>query len=229
MSFVLTLGFLVVCLYQACSPFEIAQMKENALSAGTQPTPAPTPPGPNLNDVRMSFFITSASLSRTGNLGGIVGADSFCNMLGTQAGVPGNWKAYLSRTNPDGTSLENARDRIGVGPWFNRAGVMIAANLTQLHNVVIPPNLVLNDLGAITPGNVHDILTGSDAQGRAAPDNCGNWTSNNPADSGVVGHSDLMGGPNPTQSWNAQHSSRCDQNGLQSTGGAGLFHCFRIR
>jgi len=41
----------------------------------------------------------------------------------------------------------------------------------------------------------------------------------------MLGHEDRTGGPNT--SWNAAHPSRgCSQEGLVSTGGAGMFYCF---
>ena len=78
--------------------------------------------------------------------------------------------------------------------------------------------------------NVHDILTGSNADGTlAAGQTCGDWTLNGEG-TAMLGHSDRMG---PTSlatgtSWNAAHGSRgCGQDNLVSTGGAGLLYCFR--
>jgi hypothetical protein len=77
---------------------------------------------------------------------------------------------------------------------------------------------------------IHDILTGSQADGTAFPDGedrtCSNWTSNGDG-SAMVGHHDrrsLRPGVSP---WNSAHPSRgCSQENLDSTGGAGLFYCF---
>src|SRR6185436_5158024 len=75
----------------------------------------------------MSFFVTSEK-SMTGNLGGLAMADAKCARLAAAAGATAKtWKAYLS------TATENARTRIGNGPWFNFKGDMVAANLMQLH------------------------------------------------------------------------------------------------
>ena len=79
--------------------------------------------------------------------------------------------------------------------------------------------------------NQHDILTGSQPDGRAFTDGmdhaCGNWTSNGASGSAQVGHSDKQGGGNG--SWNSSHASRgCGQENLVGTGGAGLFYCFVI-
>ena len=78
--------------------------------------------------------------------------------------------------------------------------------------------------------NQHDILTGSQPDGRAYTDamdhTCNNWTSNNMG-SAQLGHHDKQGGGNG--SWNSTHASRgCSQPNLISTGGAGLLYCFAV-
>jgi hypothetical protein len=78
--------------------------------------------------------------------------------------------------------------------------------------------------------NQHDILTGSQPDGRAYTDaadhTCNNWTSNGMG-AAQLGHSDKQGGNNG--SWNSTHASRgCSQENLVSTGGAGLLYCFAV-
>ena len=78
--------------------------------------------------------------------------------------------------------------------------------------------------------NQHDILTGSQPDGRAYTDamdhTCNNWTSNTMG-TAQLGHSDKQGGGNG--SWNSAHASRgCSQPNLVSTGGAGLLYCFAV-
>ena len=204
--------------------------------AQTAPAQAPAP---------MTFFLTSAGPGDGANLGGLAGADAICARLAQTAGavLPDGrvWRAYLSATGPDGKPI-NARDRIGNGPWHNKNGAMIAANVADLHGDIqrdrnqINKNNALNEKGLPVNGrgdtpNQHDILTGSDSHGRAllgAPANttCNNWTSN-AAGSAMVGHHDRSGGGN--SSWNAAHASRsCSQQDLVATGGAGLLYCFAI-
>jgi hypothetical protein len=78
---------------------------------------------------------------------------------------------------------------------------------------------------------MHDILTGSTADGRLTQGDqdttCENWSSSSATGSALVGHHDRTGGgANPT-SWNSAHPSRgCGQQNLQATGGNGLFYCF---
>jgi hypothetical protein len=77
--------------------------------------------------------------------------------------------------------------------------------------------------------NTHDMLTGSQADGRAYTDNadhtCNNWTSSG-AGSAQLGHSDRTGGGNT--SWNSAHASRgCSQQDLGRDGGRDCFYCLR--
>jgi hypothetical protein len=207
----------------------------NAQAQQAQPLQAQAPQQP------MSFFVTSVGLGDGANLGGLAGADKHCQALAQAVGA-GNrtWRAYLSQTGAGATLPVNARDRIGSGPWYNAKGVIIAANVDELHgdsqrdrNNIRKP-IALNEKGEVVLGsgdtpNVHDILTGSDSHGRALigrPDvtSCGNWTSNG-AGNAMVGHHDRLGGPN--SSWNAVHlTNGCSQQNLVSTGGAGLLYCF---
>jgi hypothetical protein len=186
----------------------------------------------------MSFFVTSDAAGSGGNLGGLTGADALCQQLGASAGRGGaRWRAYLSQA-PDGALPRvDARDRIGTGPWHNADGVLIAANLADLHEDRnnIRKYTALNERGEEVNGrgdrpNRHDILTGSDSAGRLygedpARATCANWTSASDAHSARIGHHDRLGGANA--SWNSVHDARgCSQEALVRTGGDGLLYCF---
>ena len=85
-------------------------------------------------DEPLGFFITSVGLGSGGDLGGLDGADAHCQTLAQAVGAgDGTWRAYLSTQASGGESATNARDRIGEGPWFNAAGLQIAANVDDLH------------------------------------------------------------------------------------------------
>jgi hypothetical protein len=189
----------------------------------------------------MSFFITSAGPGNGAALGGLEGADAHCAALAKAAGSAiTTWRAYLSAKAADGKPAVNARDRIGTGPWFNHAGVQVAANVADLHsdNNKLGKTTSLTEKGAQVNGrgdtpNMHDILTGSAMDGTLAPGDgdttCGNWTSTAADGSALVGHHDRIGGGQNPTSWNSAHPSRgCGQQNLQATGGNGLFYCFGI-
>jgi len=182
-------------------------------------------------DTSMSFFITSAGPGDGANLSGLKGADAHCQALAKSAGAGGKtWRAYLS------SSTENARDRIGNGPWHNAKGVLIARDLAALHSDAnaINKQTGLSESGAATNGrgdkpNRHDILTGSGPDGMlAAGKTCNDWTHNGDG-SAIVGHHDRMGlrDDAPSKSWNSSHGSRgCGQEALRGSGGDGLLYCF---
>jgi hypothetical protein len=133
----------------------------------------------------------------------------------------------------------DAGSRIGKGPWQNAKGVVVAKSVDELHsgNNKINKQTALTEKGEMVKGrgdkpNEHDILTGSDPEGRfstaGGDTTCGNWTKSGEG-SAIVGHHDLQGlkDPRHMKSWNSSHGSRgCSQENLVSTGGAGLFYCF---
>ncbi|MYA32069.1 MAG: hypothetical protein F4164_07340 [Gemmatimonadales bacterium] len=192
--------------------------------------------GAAAQDDNISFFITSSNPGDGADLGGIEGADAYCETLAAAAGLPDRmWRAYLSTTGAGGV---NARDRIGDGPWFNHAGTMIARDVEHLHSN--GPNLtkttILTENGNEVNGrgdqpNQHDILTGTLMNGMAASDvdgdtTCHNWTSSGEG-SALVGHHDRIGGGQNPTSWNEAHGSRgCSLDDLRGTGGDGRFYCF---
>ena len=187
----------------------------------------------------MTFFITSAGPGDGANLGGLEGADAHCETLASAVGAGGmGWMAYLSTIGEDGGSAVNARDRIGMGPWHNQAGALIANDVDELHSEAanLTKESILTENGDMVNGrgddpNMHDILTGSNMDGTAYTgegyDNCGNWMSNGEDGSAAVGHHDRIGGGQNPTSWNSAHASRgCSQENLQGTGGNGFFYCF---
>jgi len=216
--------------------------------AGGAPAPQP-----------MSFFITSVPKGDGANYGGLAGADAHCQQLAAAAGRgAATWRAYLSTQGPGGV---NARDRIGTGPWYNAQGRQVAANLDELHGDTLErarlgnrlnKQTSLTEKGTVVNGvgdmpNQHDILTGSQPDGRAFTDGldhaCGNYTSNAhveplargtppPANAPPVpgvqlGHHDRIG--NNTGSWNSAHGTRgCSQTNVMAGGGNGLLYCFAV-
>jgi hypothetical protein len=178
----------------------------------------------------MTFFVSSTGSGMGGNLGGLAGADKLCQGLAAKAGA-GNrtWRAYLSTSMPD----VNARDRIGKGPWQNAKGVVIAANVDELHSdkANINNDTALDEMGRQInpPGgpNRHDILTGSTPDGKATTMTCNNWTSSASDSSAMLGHHDRLTFGKPGSPWNSAHPSKgCSQENLVATGGAGLIYCF---
>jgi len=138
-----------------------------------------------------SFFVTSDT-SKTGDLGGLAGADMRCQRLANAVGLGGKtWHAYLSAehgSNGDGgTGPVNAKDRIGTGPWYNVRGQLVAQDLTALHTTRKgDPTIFIDEHGVMINGQwtgapppiEHDVLTGTNADGTVAiGKTCSDWTS----------------------------------------------------
>jgi hypothetical protein len=184
-----------------------------------------------------SFFVTSLRAMRElsgsedgfggdlrfGEIGegaGLRGADKICATIAEQS-MPGagqkQWRAFLSATTGgEAGGVAHAIDRIGAGPWYDRAGRLVAEDMQQLIGTR-PANAdptIENDLpnedglpnhnpdGSGEVDN-HDTLTGSNGMGMLASEDprltCSDWTNAepDPADSPQVGHSwgrDLGGG-----------------------------------
>jgi hypothetical protein len=176
----------------------------------------PPPQSPN-----MTFFVTSVGPGKGADLGGLEGADRHCQTLAQGAGAGGKtWRAYLSTQADGGAQAINARARIGNGPWQNFKGEVIAQNADDLHgdNNKLGMQVSLTERGTMIPGvgyspNRHDVLTGSQMDGRAFPPGedrtCRNWTSSTQG-AAMVGHIDRKGlrDDAASRSWNSSHPSR---------------------
>jgi hypothetical protein len=145
---------------------------------------------------KFSFFITSLrgmlELSkndqgfggdlRYGEATGVAGADKICTELAERS-LPGagskGWRAFLStaKGSPDGGPT-HAKDRIGMGPWYDRTGRLIAQDLSSLLQVrpAGADPAIVDDLpnergepnrSDTEPGmdDNHDVVTATNAQG----------------------------------------------------------------
>jgi hypothetical protein len=187
---------------------------------------------------KTNFFVTSDK-SMTGNLGGLAAADTRCQKLAEAAGFGAKtWLAYLSVESGDDGMPVHARDRIGSGPWYNAADMMLAADVAALHARTGDVELFLDEKGERVPGswsgspqpNEHDVLTGSTPEGMLAMgQTCDDWTSEATGVTAMVGHTDGLGPGGssmaPYSSWNSSHENfGCNDTG--PGGGAGRLYCF---
>lgn len=216
-------------------------------TAQTQPAPnaRPDPTARSTDPAKpLGFFVTSVGVGNGANLGGLAGADAHCQQLATSVGAGTRvWRAYLSTQATKDEPGVNARDRIGQGPWYNTRGIAVAKDIAQLQGDTLDYARIGNNISRATAfteknepvkgfgekPNEHDIITGSQPDGRAYTDDvdhtCKNYTSNAAEGSVQLGHFDRTGGG--SISWNSAHPSRgCGQENLVATGGAGLLYCF---
>ena len=190
----------------------------------------------------MSFFITSVGPGNGADLGGLEGADAYCQQLADAAGA-GGMRPGAPISAPRRRAARRRRTRAtgsAQGPWQNADGRggrgRASRTCTATNN--LDKETALDENGEQVNGrgdepNRHDILTGSQPDGTAfaagEDRTCGNWTSSGDG-AAMVGHHDRMGlrDDAPSKSWNSSHPSRggCSQEALQGTGGDGLFYCF---
>jgi len=146
-------------------------------------TPAPPPITEGI------IFVSSSQHS--GNLGGIIGADTICKNLANGASPPlsGTFVAWLS------DSTHNAKDRISIGASFKRTDDLpIADDLNDLLNSGTDLNNKINvDESGNDLGNGH-AWTGTDLDGTAHANNCLDWTSSSSGDDGVKGETHKISG-----------------------------------
>jgi hypothetical protein len=152
---------------------------------------------------KFSFFVTSmAGLQRLskspmgfggdlryGTADGLTGADKICTEL-AESSMPGSgakqWHAFLS------TTKVNAKDRIGTGPWYDRAGRLVAMNMAGLLKERPDADAAIKEdlpheggIGNHKPNpnapedDNHHTLTGSKGDGTLFGPNatCSDWTS----------------------------------------------------
>ena len=190
----------------------------------------------------MTFFVASAGPGKGADLGGLEGADRSARHWRRRRAPAARPGTLISAPRPQARP-PLARDRIGTGPWQNFKGEIVAQNVDDLHgdNNKLGMQASLTERGAVVAGvgytpNYHDVLTGSQADGRAFPAGedrtCRNWTSSTQG-AAMVGHIDRKGlrDDAASKSWKSSHPSRgpeggCSQSDLRGTGGNGLFYCF---
>jgi hypothetical protein len=227
-------------------------------SAGASGSPGASGSGGAATTEKFSFFVTSLAAVRResnsqdgfgGDLGGLAGADAICTRIAEKsmagAGAKG-WRAFLS------TSTVNAVDRVGTGPWYDRAGRLFAQNVQGLlterptGDAAITADLPNEDgvpnragTGGGNDDN-HDVITGTNLMGKwdGGP-TCGDWTSKTGGDGPRVGHSwPAQSG----RSWMQAHTAPgCEPsvslvqngpgsgNGIGNGGGYGGFYCFALK
>ena len=163
-------------------------------------------------DEDFSFFITSMDalwiLSDStpgdmnggfgGDFGGLEGADDICQTIAAATGFGHlTWHALLSATDDGAGNQVHAIERIGTGPWYDANGRLVATGIDGLLADDRPDGdaRTVDDLPdecgvpLSLLGDSHDIITGSNQQGRLDSSDqnstCDDWTSTT---SGVTSH-----------------------------------------
>ena len=161
---------------------------------------------PNMSAKRV--FVSATQYD--GNLGGLAGADSKCQLAADSKSLGGRWKAWLS----DGTS--SALERVaGSGPWVQTDRFSVAfANRAALQT--LPSEAIFEDEdSAIAPLNRRygiqswtNTATGGSAKSLSPSFDCADWTMNSSQDSSVGGTGGPLEGGNQ---WTDAGTAPCAQ------------------
>jgi hypothetical protein len=178
------------------------------------------------------------SYGEAGAGAGLRGADKICSVIAEKS-MPGNnkvWRAFLSVTKGEDGQPVNAISRVGTGPWYDRAGRLVANDVAGLvttrpsGDATIAVDLPNEDGVPNHQPNPnedevdnHDTLTGSNEDGELDSTNmgatCNDWTSK-VGNTGVprVGHSWPR---SAGQSWISTHGAGGCAPGVNIFGSGG--------
>lgn len=169
------LGFLALIL--PLSAFLIQYQTRLSSKAFLPPVPI------NLSRV----FVTS--LSYSGNLGGLSGADAKCQERASAANLGGTWKAWLS----DSQTSASSRLFHSSGPYVRMDGVTIANNWADLTDGILQKPINITETGSQLPAGWAWTFTNPDGSIPTTPDitpakfTCDNWTSSTTSTTGIIG------------------------------------------
>ena len=109
-----------------------------------------------------------------GNLGGLIGADEKCQQSATDAGLPGNWKAWLSNSTTSASSR-----LIHSNSFYTRTdGATVANNWADLTDGNLVNLIVKNEFGLSLTGGSQAVWTATNYNGSSNLNNCANWNVN---------------------------------------------------
>jgi len=151
-------------------------------------------------------FITSTI--HTGNLGGLTGADSICQIRANAAGLGGTWRAWLSDTR------KNARDRIkkhNVPITLVDTLKRVANNFIDLTDGILIRKINLTELGTEV-ASVRNMWTNTNSEGyrkdMTESLTCDNWSTESSLYGGHTGRHDRT-----DSEWTEYWYESCDRDG----------------
>jgi len=147
----------------------------NSAANPSSPYPSFCPP------IHKIIFLTSTFTN--GNLGGVAGADAFCQNLAKAAGLPGMYKAWISDSlghSPATTWTHNS------GSYVTLSGKVIATSWADLTDGILSAPILETETGVVLGGG-DNTYTGTGPDGLPAGSNCANWTSVASTDMATMG------------------------------------------
>jgi uncharacterized repeat protein (TIGR02543 family) len=133
---------------------------------------------------------------------GAAGGDAGCLSFAQNAGLTGNWLAWLS----DATTSPSIRFTQNTIPYVTLDGTVIANNWTQLTSGTLQNAIMHDQNGAAVAASY--VWTGTNANGTAvtsiSTNDCNNWTAGTSGYSGTVGYLQY-----PNSEWTNDTSYSC--------------------
>ena len=135
-------------------------------------------------DARIVFV---SSVAVNGHLGGVAGADLFCQALASGAGLPGTFHAWISLT----TNAASSRITHATVPYVmlvdGMPGVVVADDWTDLTDGTLDAAIIRTEEGQVVTQDF--AWTNTLAAGNAPHDvvSCLGWTSSDSEPIGIVG------------------------------------------
>lgn len=152
-----------------------------------------------------------SSTTTNGNIGGLVGADAFCQSAATAASLKGTYKAWLS----DSTTSPYYRFSWSPVPYYQMNGVKVADSFADIIDGTFNRIPYVLETGIVPPQSVP--FTGTSFTGVAMDpatplqSNCNGWTSNSATHYAWCGVSgEYAGEPAWTQSSNSGSPRACN-------------------
>jgi hypothetical protein len=120
-------------------------------------------------------FVSANPLPSGGDLGGLMGADDFCQSTADTKLLGGTWKAWLS----DGTISASARLTHATVPYVLLDGSRLGANWTALTSGTLAHAIDVSEDGTPHAATL-EVWTGTTSAGAFSGRSCSAWTNNAP-------------------------------------------------
>lgn len=141
-------------------------------------------------------FVSAATVTPSAHFTSVVEAGALCREWAAEAGLGGDWNAWLSETGTAApTQLLPA-----TGPWHRCDGQVVISSSTSLSMLVVPINL--DEYGRVVRRSY--VWTGTRAD-LMLGDSCNDWDTGASPNLGTVGSVDATDG-----SWTESATLECD-------------------
>lgn len=159
--------------------------------ASTEPPPGTDGGGSDAAPVTANYMFVTSTKKFLGDFGGLAGGDAWCNSLAQQAGLPGEYRAWLS----DGANSIGAKGRIfetGARGWYRVDGKPFTDQLDDLTSGTLyyPPRVT--EQGSDIGSDDDLVATGTFSTGDDLGLNadCEGFTDGSATDVTIAGYAD---------------------------------------